>query len=134
MAIVIKKYKQIVDKIITNVITNKKEQAKALWDTGANCCCISYDLVKRLNLKPIGAMPIATPSGTAIYNKYMIDIGLPNNIELKDVTVCESEIGAQKLDLIIGMNIINKGDFAISNYNNETKFSFRIPTSADIDL
>ena len=134
MAIVVEKFKQVVDKIITNVLTNQKEQAKALWDTGANCCCISYDLVKRLNLKPIGAMPIATPSGTAIYNKYMIDINLPNNIELKDVTVCESEIGAQKIDLIIGMNIINKGDFAISNFNGETKFSFRIPTSADINL
>ena len=134
MAIVVETYNQVVDKIITNVITNHKEQAKALWDTGANCCCISYDLVKRLELKPIGAMPIATPSGTAIYNKYMIDIELPNNIELKDVTVCESEIGAQKLDLIIGMNIINKGDFAISNFNGMTKFSFRIPTSSDINL
>ena len=134
MAIVVEKYKQVVDKIITNVIINHKEQAKALWDTGANCCCISYDLVKKLNLKPIGAMPIATPSGTAIYNKYMIDIELPNDIEIKDVTVCESEIGAQKLDLIIGMNIISKGDFAISNYNNKTKFSFRIPTSAEITL
>ena len=79
-------------------------------------------------------MAIATPSGTAIYNKYMIDIELPNDIEIKDVTVCESEIGAQKLDLIIGMNIISKGDFAISNYNNKTKFSFRIPTSAEITL
>lgn len=134
MVIVVERYNQVVDKIITNVITNHKEQAKALWDTGANCCCISYDLVKRLKLKPIGAMPIATPSGTAIYNKYMIDIELPNNIELKDVTVCESEIGAQKLDLIIGMNIINKGDFAISNFSGMTKFSFRIPTSSDINL
>lgn len=64
----------------------------------------------------------------------MINIELPNGTLLNDVTVCESEIGAQKLDLIIGMNIINKGDFAISNFNNETKFSFRIPTSADINL
>lgn len=41
MAIVVETYNQVVDKIITNVITNHKEQAKALWDTGANCCCIS---------------------------------------------------------------------------------------------
>ena len=134
MALVNENFNKVVDKIITNVVVNDKSTGKALWDTGANCCCISYDLVNKLNLKPIGAMPIATPSGTAVYNKYMIDIELPNNIVLKDVTVCESEIGAQKLDLIIGMNIINKGDFAISNYNGKTKFSFRIPTSADINL
>ena len=134
MALVNENFNKVVDKIITNVVVNDKSTGKALWDTGANCCCISYDLVNKLNLKPIGAMPIATPSGTAVYNKYMIDIELPNNIVLKDVTVCESEIGTQKLDLIIGMNIINKGDFAISNYNGKTKFSFRIPTSADINL
>ena len=32
------------------------------------------------------------------------------------------------------MSIINKEDFAISKYNGETKFSFRIPNSANIDL
>ena len=134
MAILSEKYGKVVDRIITSVKINKFEIARVLWDTGANCCCISYDLVKKLNLKPIGAMPIATPSGTAIYNKYMINIELSNGTLLNDVTVCESEIGAQKLDLIIGMNIINKGDFAISNFNSETKFSFRIPTSANIEL
>lgn len=134
MAIVNENFNTIVDRITTCVSINSNIDAKALWDTGANCCCISYDLVKKLNLKPIGAMPIATPSGAAVYNKYMINIELPNKIILKDVTVCESEIGAQKLDLIIGMNIINKGDFAISNFDGKTKFSFRIPTSADINL
>ena len=134
MAIVTETYKRIVDKIITNVIVNSSEQAKALWDTGANCCCISFDLLDKLKLKPIGAMPIATPSGTAIYNKYMVDIELSKGIVIKDITVCESEIGSQNLDLLIGMNIINKGDFAISNFNGETKFSFRIPTFADINL
>lgn len=31
-------------------------------------------------------------------------------------------------DLLIGMDVIILGDFSISNYNNKTTFSFRIPS------
>lgn len=31
-------------------------------------------------------------------------------------------------DIIIGMDIISKGDFAVSNLNGKTSFSFRIPS------
>ena len=32
------------------------------------------------------------------------------------------------------MNIINTGDFAVTNYNGVTKFSFRVPSLAHIDF
>jgi hypothetical protein len=34
---------------------------------------------------------------------------------------------AYNFDFIIGMNILRQGDMAITNANNETIFSFRIP-------
>ena len=37
-------------------------------------------------------------------------------------------------DVLIGMDIITKGDFAITNPDGTTKFSFRIPSQADIDF
>ena len=39
-------------------------------------------------------------------------------------------------DALIGMNIINQnqGDFAVSNLNGRTKFSFRYPSLVDIDF
>jgi hypothetical protein len=36
--------------------------------------------------------------------------------------------------VLIGMDIIGQGDFAISNYEGRTKFSFRIPTLEHIEL
>lgn len=37
-------------------------------------------------------------------------------------------------DAIIGMDIINLGDFAVSNRNGATSFSFRIPSVEDFDF
>ena len=44
-----------------------------------------------------------------------------------------SKIGAQGIDVLIGMDIISKGDFAVSNYNGKTQFSFRLPSQEDVD-
>jgi hypothetical protein len=44
-------------------------------------------------------------------------------------------IGANlQYDVLIGLDIICRGDFAISNYNNSTQFTFRIPSICDIDF
>ena len=37
-------------------------------------------------------------------------------------------------DVLIGMDIIGLGDFAITHLEGDTKFSFRIPSQADIDF
>jgi len=37
-------------------------------------------------------------------------------------------------DMLIGMDVINHGDFAISNFDGKTTFSFRIPSLAKIDF
>ena len=65
---------------------------------------------------------------------YLVDIILPNNMKIKQVKMCSSKIGAQNLDLLIGTDIINKGDFAISNYKKNTCFTFRIPSKECIDF
>jgi len=36
--------------------------------------------------------------------------------------------------MLIGMDIIGIGDFAVSNYNNKTIFSFRYPSKHKIDF
>ena len=37
-------------------------------------------------------------------------------------------------DVLVGMDIINQGDFAVTNPDGRTKFSFRVPSIADIDF
>ena len=52
---------------------------------------------------------------------------------LRNVIVCGTEIGSQGLDLLVGMDVIQLGDFAVSNLNNETSFTFRIPSEEKAD-
>ncbi len=45
-----------------------------------------------------------------------------------------SEIGNQGIDLLIGMDIIGLGDFAVTNLNGVTQFTFRLPSVESIDF
>ena len=59
---------------------------------------------------------------------YLIDVILPNDVEINDLKVCDSEIHKQEIDLLIGMDIISKGDFAVSSVGGKTSFTFRVPS------
>lgn len=117
---------------LTNTVSvsngDLKMDAVALWDTGATITCISADVVKSLGLTPTGKMNIHTPTGGGMVNTYLVSIVLPNNVNIEDVKVCDSDIGNQGIGVLIGMDIITKGDFSVSNYKNQTVFSFRIPS------
>lgn len=105
----------------------------AQWDTGATNTCISEEIATRYKLKPISFAQSKTPSGTLIAPIYLIDITLNNEVVFKNWSVMGSKIGAQGIDVLIGMDIISKGDFAISNYDEKTQFSFRLPSQKDVD-
>lgn len=131
------KYNNISRRLInaaTLIYNGKEMQTKyAQWDTGATSTCISQNVVHSLGLLPISNTIVMTPSGKKILNVYLIDIKLRSNLLIKDVLVIGSEIGAQGVDVLIGMDIINLGDFAVSNYHGETHFSFRYPSQEDVD-
>lgn len=130
-------YPLLVNQLITMaVIANgdKKIEVPALWDTGATITCISEAVVSELGLIPTGLRDIKTPSGSMSVGTYSVDIKLPNNVTIRDMEVCDSKIGEQKLGLLIGMNIITQGDFAVSNFNGETSFTFRIPSVSKISF
>ncbi|MBR3307251.1 MAG: hypothetical protein IKI75_08370 [Lachnospiraceae bacterium] len=106
---------------------------QALWDTGATCTCISYEVARLLKLIPTGFNSILTPSGRKVVHTYLIDILLPNGVMVGDVVVCDSDIGEQGLGLLIGMNIINIGELCVSSKGGRTTFSFIIPPVSDAD-
>ena len=138
LSVFTEKYQSKMNKIINSVIavnnrTNLIMPAKALWDTGATGTCISKELASKLKLFPIGMQQIKTPSGTAVVNQYKMHIVLNNEVMIHDVTVIDSEIGNQNIDILIGMDIISLGDFGISNFENKTQFSFRVPSQEHVD-
>lgn len=112
---------------------NHTVTAEALWDTGATNSCISKEVVEALHLVPTGMTRILTPSGEDTVSTYLVDVMLPNNVRVTDLRVNESAIGAQGIGILIGMDIISLGDFAVSNFKGKTAFSFRIPSEKRTD-
>ena len=102
------------------------------WDTGATNTAISDRIAKELNLTPTGKIKIGTANGEKIVNKYIIDIILPNNLCIKNVEVSGVDLTADT-DILIGMDIITKGDFSVTSVNGNTTFSYRFPSCEIID-
>jgi len=104
----------------------------ALWDTGATSTVITKKVATDLGLKPIGKTQVSHADGKSTVNVYAVNVYLPNSVAFSLVKVTEGILSG--FDVLIGMDIISQGDFAISNYNGKTKFSFRMPSVADVDF
>lgn len=104
----------------------------ALWDTGATHSVISENVVNTLRLKQEGFIPIVHVNGEDIAPVYHIFLGLPNGIGFPMLNIAGTQLTG--FDILIGMDIINRGDFAVSNRNRKTMFSFRFPSMTDFDF
>ena len=79
-------------------------------------------------LKPIHL----TKSELLHVDTFLVNIQLPNEVMVIGVPAMKGVLN--ETDALIGMNIINQGDFAVTNLNGRTKFSFRYPSLVDIDF
>ncbi|MDE7090632.1 MAG: retroviral-like aspartic protease family protein [Bacteroidales bacterium] len=107
------------------------QQYNTIWDTGAMRSVISTSVVRRLKLKPTGMTKIFHANGASVVHTYSVNILLPNNVFFSSLPVTEGLLN--DTDVLIGMDIISRGDFSITAANNRTKFSFQIPSTHDID-
>ena len=63
---------------------------------------------------------------------FLVDIGLPNGVTVRDVTVAECRLSGGT-DVLIGMDIITMGDFVITNVDRQTRFLFQMPSNVNIE-
>lgn len=105
---------------------------EAVWDTGATNSLITSDVVSRCNLKPSGRAIAHTPQGSHEVDTYLVGIVLPNNVAVPTIRVSEGILSEH--DVLIGMDIIARGDFAVTNKDGKTVFSFRMPSLERIDF
>lgn len=106
-------------------------KSKALVDTGANSSCISKRLASACQLRPVSALKMISAHGMSIAQVYEVSISLPNDTVFSSLSVVEVE-GSRLFDVIIGMDILSKSDFAFSLNNNESCFSMRIPSKKEV--
>lgn len=106
------------------------------WDCGATQSSISSELAEELNLKPFTSQNVDSTSGTDISKIYDIDYVVRSSNRTIQVYASEAKDLRRRgnIDLLIGMDVISLGDFAISNYKGKTYFSFRYPSQGSIDF
>jgi hypothetical protein len=82
--------------------------------------------IKALNLTPFNRVRVYGVNNISIADVVKISVGLPNEVLVDEinVTVCDLTPG---IDMLIGMDIIVSGDFAISNAGGQSLFTFAIP-------
>lgn len=105
---------------------------KALWDTGATCTTISKNIVNTLGLDPVGFCDVSHAGGDGIARLYILNIILPNGLISRPMRVIDGVLG--DFDILIGMDVITQGDFAVTHSNGKTTFSFHVPSVNKIDF
>lgn len=103
-----------------------------IWDTGATNSVISHKVVDDCGLKPIGMTQVHSVSDTKLTETYLVSISLPNKVIFPQVKVTKGVLTG--FEVLIGMDIINQGDFAITHNEGTTVFSFRLPSIEKIDF
>lgn len=103
---------------------------KALIDTGATGSCISRRIAETCNLRRISFVKLTSVQGESILPVYEADIKLPFGADFMNVPLTETE-GSKHFDVIIGMDILSRGDFALSSDNDSLVFSIRFPSQKE---
>lgn len=105
---------------------------EAMWDTGATNSLISMDVVEKLGLKPYGKCLVSDNSTVEERDTYKVHMVLPTGQSALNVE-CMLTL-SDDYDVVIGMDIITQGDFAISNAEGKSLFSYRRPSKEHIRL
>jgi hypothetical protein len=136
-----KNYADIPDSIvttieITNIHSDQTLTTCGIWDTGATASVITRSVAKRLGLKNVTWANVMGIHGSKLVPVYYIKITLENkHITLESyVTECDELSADDSVGVLIGMNIITMGDFAVTNFRGQTTMSFRVPSLQKIDF
>ncbi len=109
------------------------KQFPGLWDTGASNSVISADVISACGMSPIGLTTVSTANGIVETGVYFASLFLPNGVVVPSLRVTEGCLG-ENLHVLIGMDVIALGDFAVTNLDGKTVFSFQMPSHTKIDF
>ncbi len=106
----------------------------AIWDTGATNTVVTKRVAESCRLKSTGMVQIDGVNSTGLAPTYFVNIRLPNTVEIQGLKVSQADRLVGDAEILIGMDIINLGDFAVSSWQQRTMFSFQIPSLGPIDF
>lgn len=106
---------------------------KAIWDTGATGTVITLKAAQQVGLIATGQVLVRGVHDERLANTYIVNVVLPSGVLFEGLVVTEGELG-DNYDMLIGMDIIGAGDFAVSHVDNKTVMTFRIPSCDVFDF
>jgi predicted aspartyl protease len=125
-------------KVCTPIIDKSKgpdtitDEITGIWDTGASGSVITKDVVDKLGIQPIGMTFVNTASEEKVQTPvYLVDFVLPNGVVIQGLRVTLGKLS--NAQVLIGMDIINFGDLTVTNYQQKTIMTFRVPSSGEVD-
>ena len=120
---------------IANPVSGDAVDTFGIWDTGATNSVITRATAVRLGLQPVQYTNVRGVHGEKTVPVYYVSITLNNqNITLKTrVSECERLSDTDDMGMLIGMNVITKGDLCITNFDGRTTLTFRTPSLEKID-
>ena len=101
---------------------------KALWDTGCTSSALSKQIISNLNLNKITNDVIKAQSvdRTIDCSAYYCGVAISPDIIFDNVRVQDTLDNNIFYDMLIGMDIINRGKLLIDSKDNLTEFSFSL--------
>lgn len=110
---------------------NVIKKATGLWDSGASSSCISNECAQMLGLKQIAFTTIHTANGTATAPVYYANFRFNDKVKFLGTNLIGAKLTG--IDMLIGMDVITKGNLSISTHDGKTIFSFIVPAHKSID-
>ncbi len=120
------------DSVKPNEARVRAKTYTGIWDTGATGCVVSQRVVSECRLLPIGITQVHHADGESRSFVYRVSLFLPNGVSFPAVRVIQGKLSG--CDVLIGMDVIGQGDFAVSADQGKTVFSFRLPSAGAIDF
>ncbi len=127
-----KPYSPQVSGFVSPDIVNEAKKYVGIWDTGATNSVISQKVVDECGLIPTGMVIVHSATESKPCETFLVSIFLPNKVGFPAVRVTKGVL--KDCDALIGMDLINQGDFAITHNDGKTTLSFRMPSMEQIDF
>jgi len=121
---------------VIDIVSGASKKTFGLWDTGATSSMITNAVARQLNLTPLGKRQVMGVHTSKLVDTYAIKLRLNNTNVVFNIIVAECDsLGPDgTIDMLIGMDVITKGDFSITNFQGNTVMSFRMPSIQKIDF
>lgn len=113
---------------------NRRFLVNALWDTGSTTTIICPEIVQAMNLEIQSIENVMHLLGYGDVNTYQLDMFLPEKVVFQKIKVIEMPIRNRYFDMIIGMDIIQLGEFCIKKEQGKITMSFGVNPNCKIKV